>query len=133
MSEFSSGFSDPEAAIARVEQQIQQAEARAATATRLRQDLEAVRSSASNRENDITATVDPTGRLVDLVIKDSALELSGADLTRTILELTRRAGRQAAEASLALSADAFGAEDGLTKRLRGELEDRFGTLDSSTL
>ena len=30
-------------------------------------------------------------------------------------------------------AEAFGAEDGLTKRLRGELEDRFGTLDSSTL
>lgn len=131
MSEFSSGFSDPESAIARVELQIQQAEARAATATQLRQQLDAVRGVASNRENDITATVDPTGRLVDLVIKDSALELSGADLTRTILELTRRAGRQAAETTLELSAEAFGAEDGLTTRLRGELEDRFGSLDSS--
>lgn len=59
-------WSDPDASIARIEQQIADAQAQAVVAQQLQEQLTELRGSASSRRGEVTAVVEIGGRLSDL-------------------------------------------------------------------
>jgi hypothetical protein len=68
----SSVFDDPDAAIARVEDQIRAAQERAERAGQVRQRLDGLRGQARSRRGEVTALADVSGRLLDLSITAEA-------------------------------------------------------------
>ncbi|MFE1646752.1 YbaB/EbfC family nucleoid-associated protein [Microbacterium sp. P01] len=122
MSDFFSADIDADLAIERVQQQIADAQARAAKAQAMRSDIEAVRGVASSPRREVTITVDASGRLAGVELADSAYDLSARELGRLIVETSNDAQRKAGEQALALAAEAFGEDSSVVDHLRAELD-----------
>jgi YD repeat-containing protein len=113
---------DADAAIARVEDQIAAAQARAAQARQLREDIDAVRGSATSPRREVTVTVDASGRLADVRLTEGAYELQADALGRLLVETANRAQRVAGEKALDLTAEVFGKDSPVVDHLRAELD-----------
>lgn len=118
---------DPEALIAQVERQVLEAEQRAASATQLVQQIEAIEAEGRSRDGDVRVRVDSSGRLTGISFDAAALSLSASQLEVTVLGVAREAQRSAARAAIELAEASLG--DGLASQLRGEYESRLGSLD----
>ncbi|GEB47130.1 hypothetical protein MTE01_30750 [Microbacterium testaceum] len=117
---FSSG--EAEAAIARIEQQVAEAQVRAAQAQQVQADIDAVRASATSPRREITVTVDAAGRLAGIRLADAAYDLRTDALEQLIVETAGRAQRLAGEQALEISRAAFGADSPIVERLAGEID-----------
>lgn len=127
-------WGDAEAAIARVNEQIAEAQQRAAQAERVREDIDGLRERATSPRRELTVTVDATGRFTDLKLTRDAMQLHPDALARLIVETAARAQRAAGERAIEIAAEAFGADSPAVEHLRGEVAartpDRFGDDDS---
>lgn len=117
-------WGSPDAAMARIDEQIAEAQERAQRATQVRIEMDALRGQAISSRGEVRATVDVSGRLVDLVLTEDAVALRPADLSRMILETTAAAAVKASRLAVDLTADAFGETSAVTERLRAELVER---------
>lgn len=133
VSDFFSSELDADLAISRVQQQIDQAKERAAKATAMRVDVEAVRGVAASPRREVTVTVDASGRLADVELADAALELAARDLGRLIVETANQAQRKAGEKAIALAAEAFGEESAVVAHLRTEIDRQPPSADSTSI
>lgn len=124
---------DADAAIARVEDQIAQAQARAVQARQLRADIDAVRGVAASARREVTVTVDASGRLANVELADAALDLAPRDLGRMIVETANKAQRAAGDKALALTAEVFGQNSSVVDHLRAELDRVPPSADGTTL
>jgi len=124
-----SAFLEPDEALARVQSEIAAAHARAAVATAVRADLDRVRGVASSTGGEVRVEVDPSGRLTDLQIQDAAMDRTGRDLARIVVDLVQRAGQDAGRQAVALAAAAFGEGDPVTAHLADEVAGRWGEAD----
>jgi DNA-binding protein YbaB len=122
MSDFPSAWGDPDAAIARVNAQIKEAQERAVRASAMRQQVESVRGQAASTRREVTVTVDVSGRLVDLDIAEAGMELAPRDLARLVVTTVEQARRNAGDQSIALAAEVFGEDSIVVDRLRAEVE-----------
>jgi DNA-binding protein YbaB len=122
MSDFFSADADADLAVARIEEQIAEAQERARRASEVRQQIDAVRGSATSPRRELTVTVDASGRLVAVDVTEDALRLSPRDLGRLVVETANAAQRQAGAKAVEVASDAFGAESGIVAHLRDEVE-----------
>jgi len=113
---------EAEAAIARIEQQVAEAQVRAAQAQQVQADIDAVRASATSPRREITVTVDAAGRLAGIRLADAAYDLRTDTLEQLIVETAGRAQRLAGEQALEISRAAFGADSPIVERLAGEID-----------
>lgn len=113
---------EAEAAIARIEQQVAEAQVRAAQAQQVQADIDAVRASATSPRREITVTVDAAGRLAGIRLADAAYDLRTDALEQLIVETAGRAQRLAGEQALEISRAAFGADSPIVERLAGEID-----------
>lgn len=119
---------DPDAIIARVEREAEEAQQRAVVAQRFATDVAAMRAEARSPRGEVSLAVDTSGRLTALDLTDGALELPASELAALILSVAASAQKRAARAAIALSEEVFGAEAGVVGQLRGEFEARVGDL-----
>ncbi|MEV7973921.1 YbaB/EbfC family nucleoid-associated protein [Cellulomonas sp. NPDC089187] len=117
-------FHEPDTVLARIQQDIGAAQERAARATEVRQQMDAIRGAARSPRGEVAAVVDPSGRLTDLTFTDDALRLSARELSRLTLDTVRRAGAEAGRQAVDLMSDSFGADSQLTEHLRNEVAAR---------
>ncbi|QAY60102.1 YbaB/EbfC family DNA-binding protein [Microbacterium protaetiae] len=115
---------DPDLTIARVQEQVEQAQQRARVAQQMRVEVEAVRGKATSPRRELAVTVDASGRLVDVELSDAAMDLRTRDLSRLIVETAQAAQRDAGEQAVAVTSRAFGDESPVVARLRDELDAR---------
>lgn len=120
---------EAEAAIARIEQQVveaqlraEQAQLRAEQAQQVQADIDAVRATATAPRREVAVTVDATGRLTDIRLADAAYDVRPDALERLIVETAGAAQRLAGEQALEISRAAFGADSAIVDRLAGEIE-----------
>ncbi|VTR75705.1 YbaB/EbfC family nucleoid-associated protein [Cellulomonas hominis] len=118
-------FDDPDAAIERVQADIAAAQQRAVLAQQVQEQLARVRGTARSPRGEVTAEVDPSGQLLDLVLADAAVDLTARDLSALVLDTVRTAARDAGRQALQLTEQAFGPDSGVTEHLRGELAARL--------
>lgn len=118
-------YDDPDAALARVQQDIAQAQERAARAVEVKASIDRVRGRARSPRGEVTVEVDATGQLTDLVLDDEALTLRPADLATLIRETVKAAGRDAGRRAVAVTDDAYGEDSSISAHLRDELEARW--------
>lgn len=118
------------AAIARVEQQIADAQRAAERAKTFQAEVEAVRGTATSPRRDVTVVVDASGRLLDLQLAERAGDLHPRDLARVILETSAKARVAAGQQATEIAAQAFGEDSGVVAKLREEIE-RNAPSDSS--
>ncbi|QCB94234.1 YbaB/EbfC family nucleoid-associated protein [Cellulomonas shaoxiangyii] len=114
------GF-DTDGLVARIEEQVAQAQENARRAEQVRDQFEQVRGRAASPHGEVRVTVETTGRMTALELADDALRLDARDLAALILETVATAQRQAATESIALVEGTFGAESGVAANLRSEL------------
>jgi DNA-binding protein YbaB len=110
--------------MARVNEQIAEAQERAAKAGQLRADMDALRGTASSPRGEVVASADVSGRLVDLELTTAALDRSPAALAELILATAKAAAAKAGELAVAQAAAAFGEDSPVTEHLRAEIGDR---------
>ena len=114
-------WSDPIATRARIEQQVRDAERRAAQAEQVRDDIAAVRERATSPGRDVAVTVDSSGRLAEVTLTDAASDRSPAALGALIVSLAGDAQRAAGAKAVEIAAEAFGADDAAVEHLREEI------------
>lgn len=117
---------DPDALIARVQDQVAAAQQRAQAAQQMRARVDAVRGTAFSPRRELSVTVDASGRLVDMELSDAALDLRAKDLSRLIVTTAQAATRDAGQQATELAAAAFGEDSPVVARLRDEVEARTG-------
>lgn len=122
MSDFFSANAETDLAIARIDEQIEQAQERARRASEVRQQIDALRGKAMSPRRELTVTVDAGGRLVAVDLTDDALRLSSRDLGLLIVETANAAQRQAGAQAVEVASEAFGENSGVVAHLRGEVE-----------
>ncbi|GAA0412503.1 YbaB/EbfC family nucleoid-associated protein [Leifsonia naganoensis] len=122
MTDFFSADADADLAVARIEEQIAEAQERARRAGEVRQEIDALRGSATSPRRELTVTVGASGRLVAVEVNDAAYRLSPRDLGRLIVETANAAQRQAGAKAVELASEAFGEESGIVAHLRDEVE-----------
>ncbi|MFF2054031.1 YbaB/EbfC family nucleoid-associated protein [Leifsonia sp. NPDC058194] len=122
MTDFFSADADADLAVARIEEQIAEAQERARRAGEVRQQIEALRGSATSPRRELTVTVDAGGRLLAVDLTDAAYRLAARDLGRLIVETANAAQRQAGAQAVAAASEAFGEESGIVAHLRDEVE-----------
>ena len=110
--------------IARVNEQIVEAQERAAKAGQLRAEMDALRGKASSPRGEVVASADVSGRLVDLTLTASALDRSPDALAELILTTAKAAAARAGELAVAQAAEAFGDDSPVTEHLRHEISER---------
>jgi DNA-binding protein YbaB len=118
-------YDDPDAALARVQQDIAQAQARAERAVEVRASIDRVRGRARSPRGEVDVEVDATGQLTDLVIDDAAMSLRPAELATLIRETVKAAGRDAGRRAVAVTDDAYGEGSSISTHLRDEIEARW--------
>jgi DNA-binding protein YbaB len=117
-------WTDPDAVLARVEDQIRQAEANAAKAQQLESDMKSLVGRAVSPGREVTAAVSASGLLVEFELTERALEWDARTLARNVRDTVNAAHRKVGEQAVALAAEAFGEESPVTARLRVEAEAR---------
>ncbi|WP_417563877.1 YbaB/EbfC family nucleoid-associated protein [Microbacterium sp.] len=115
---------DPDVLIARVQEQVAQAQQRAQAAQQMRAEVEALRGTATSARREVSVTVDASGRLIDVDLADAALDLRARDLGRLIVATAGAAQRDAGEQAVAVASRAFGDDSPVVDRLRAELDAR---------
>jgi len=126
-------WGSPDAAMERVNAQIVEAQERAARATQVRQEMDALRATAKSPKGEVEAEADTSGRLVGLNLSSDALELDERALARLIVITAQLAAARAGEQALEIAATAFGEESAITTRFRDEIAERnaaSGSADS---
>jgi DNA-binding protein YbaB len=121
-------YDDPDAAIARVQRDIAQAQERAERAVEVKASIDRVRGKARSRRGEVEVEVDVSGQLTDLRLADDAMELRPADLATLIRETIRTAVQVAARSAIALTDDAYGEGSAISQHLHDELDARRGAL-----
>ena len=129
MDSSSNMWGSPDEAMARVAQQVQEAQERAARASEVRAEMDALRGVATSPKREVEATADTSGRLVGLVLSGDALELHESDLAQLILATAAQAAARAGALAVDLAAEAFGAESAITSRFRDEISERNETAN----
>jgi DNA-binding protein YbaB len=119
-------FDDPDAALARVQADIQAAQERAEQAAQFKDSVDRLRGRARSPRGEVTVEVDTSGQLVDLRLSDDATDIVARDLSALILETVRHAARDAAQQTLAVTAETFGEQSPITEQMRAELAPRLG-------
>lgn len=117
-------WDDPDAAIARVEDQIRAAQHQAAVARELESSMRAIVGRAGSPDRTVTAAVSASGIVTDLSLKEDALHQSASALARVIRDTINAAHRDVGAQAVALSEEAFGEESPVTARLREEAQAR---------
>ena len=113
-------WGDPDAAIARVEAQVAQAQENARRAERLQAEIGSLSAIARSARGEVTATVGAAGRLVSLDLGDDAMELEPRALAHLITATVHEAHGRAAARAVEATAEAFGEDSPVTARLRDE-------------
>jgi len=117
-------YDDPDAAIARVQRDIAEAEARAQTAADVRASIDRVRGRARSPRGEVDVEADATGQITDLQLADAALLLRPQQLATLIRETIRAATAAAGRLAVTLTDDAYGEGSAYSARLRAELDAR---------
>jgi KaiC/GvpD/RAD55 family RecA-like ATPase len=117
-------WGDPDAVLARVEDQVRQAQVNAVKAQQLEADMKTLLGRATSAGREITAGVSASGLLVELTLTERALEWDEKVLAKNVMDTVNAAHRKLGEQAVALSADAFGEDSPVTARLRAEAEAR---------
>jgi len=117
-------WGDPDQVLARVEDQIREAQVHAKKAQDLEAQMRTITGRATSPDRVVTAAVSASGLVTELTLKDTALEQHERDLARTVQETINAAHRSVGEQAVALSAEAFGENSGVTQRLRDEAAQR---------
>jgi len=124
MNSSSSMWGSPDDAMARVNQQVAEAQERAKRATEVRLEMEALRGTARSPRGEVSVEVDTSGRLLGLTLTEDAMELGERELASLIVATTHAAAARAGEKAVELAAEAFGEESATTTRLRDEITER---------
>lgn len=119
--ETGSWFAQADAMAARVNQQVSAAQARAESATRLREQIEQVQGRARSPRGEVEVTTDSTGRVTDLYLHDDALHLGADRLSQMILTTIDQARRQAAETTVEMARETFGDDSPAVTVLAAEI------------
>lgn len=114
---------DADEAIARVQDDVRRAQARAVRFGELREAIAAVRGRAVSRARDVAVEVDSTGGVIDLQISDAALDRGGSRLAAEIMGLIAMAGRDARRSTADVAGGILGEDDPTVASLRTQLED----------
>ena len=117
-------WGDPDAVLARVEEQIRGAQANAVKAQQLEADMKTLLGRAVSPGREITAGVSASGLLVELKFTERALEWDEKALAKNVMDTVNAAHRKLGEQAVALSAEAFGEDSAVTARLRAEADAR---------
>lgn len=112
---------DADATVARLREQVAQAQETARRADEMKDRFEAIRGRAASPRDEVRVTVETSGRLTALELDESARDLTAKDLAALILRTVGEAQRRAADESMALVAETFGPESPVAENLRGEL------------
>lgn len=114
-------FTNPDEALARVEDDVRRARVRAERFAELRAGIDVVRGRATSPRQDISVTVDASGVLIGLRVMDAALDRGGERLAADIRSLLVAAGQDARRAAAAATADVLGDDDPVAAQLRRRL------------
>jgi hypothetical protein len=125
----SSVWGDADDAIARVNSQVVEAQERAAKARELRESMDALKVTAASPRGEVVAKVDVTGRLIDLELDSSAMNLTPTALAALIVKTAAAAAAKAGQQAVELAAESFGEESPITARLRDEVGSRGAAED----
>lgn len=117
-------FSDPDAAIAKIQRDIAEAQERALKAHEVKGAIDQVRGRARSARGEVAVEVDVTGRLLDLTLSDDAMAQRPADLAFLIRETVATAARDAGTQAIALTDDVYGEGSAISAKLREELHQR---------
>jgi hypothetical protein len=117
-------WGDPDAVLARVEEQVRQAQANAVKAQQLEADMKSLVGRAVSPGREVTAGVSASGLLTELVLTEKALEWDERALAKNIMDTVNAAHRKLGEAAVALSAETFGEDSPVTARLQAEADAR---------
>jgi DNA-binding protein YbaB len=120
----SSPWGSADDAIARVNQQIVEAQERAAKASEVRAEMDALRGTATSPRGEVVATADVSGRLVDLELTPDAIDRTPTALAALILATAKAAAAKAGQLAVEQAAAAFGEDSPVTEHLRTEIGER---------
>ena len=118
-------FHDPDAAIAKIQRDIELAAERAERAQQVKVEIDAVRGRGRSPRGEVVVEVDASGMLRDVVLADGAMALRADELAGFIVDAARAAQRDAGAKAVAIAADSFGEDSPLTAHLRDEVEQRY--------
>lgn len=127
-------FNNPEESLARIQEDIARAEARAKALPLMQEQIAQVRGRAQSRQRDISVEVDASGQVSGLDISDDALSRGGRAVSREVLDLVKTATIRVREQSLAITTELLGADDPIVKLTADQLAaDIEGTDQSGDL
>lgn len=118
-------FHDPDAAIAKVQRDIELAAERAERAQQVKVEIDAVRGRGRSPRGEVVVEVDASGMLRDVRLTDDAMVLRADELSRFVLDAARAAQRDAGAQAVAIAEESFGEDSPMTAHLRGEVEQRY--------
>lgn len=111
-----------EAARAKVDAQIAAAEARRFGIDQLAEEVATLTATARSPQGEVTAEAQSGGRIVQVSVTETAVQLSAIRLSQLLTETIAEAQRKAALAAVERSARVLGEESPLVGQLRTEAE-----------
>jgi DNA-binding protein YbaB len=117
-------WQNPEAARARIQEQLEQAQRAAVKATAVRDQIAAIRGTATSRDRAVTAVCDASGALLDLELADDVQDANPRALAQQIVATVREATAKAGAQAVAVAQEAFGEDSATANQLRAEVADR---------
>lgn len=97
---------------------VRQAQERAEASRRLAEQVEALRETEVSRDRAISVTVDAAGRLVDLRLREPAMDFTPGDLAAAIMRAVQRASGRAGERTAQMAAEVWGEDSAVAQRVR---------------
>ena len=118
-------FAEIEAARARVNAQIAEAELRRSAVDKLAEDVKQLSVSVQSPRGEVQATAQPGGKVTGVRFTEAALSLSADALSRLVTETIARAQHQAAMAAVDRSAQLLGDGSAFVEELRTQANTSF--------
>lgn len=115
-------WGDPDSAIAKIEEQVAQAQEHAQRAQAVQEEIASLAATARSSRGEVLAQVAPTGRLVSIELNDDVVALAPRELARMIEATVQDAHSRAAAKAVEVTATAFGEDSPVTARLRDEAD-----------
>ena len=122
-------FAEIEAARARVNAQIAEAELRRSAVDKLAEDVKQLSVSVQSPRGEVQATAQPGGKVTGVRFTDAALALSADALSRLATETIARAQHAAAMAAVDRSAQLLGDGSVFVEELRAQANKSFPSAD----
>ncbi|RAX20174.1 hypothetical protein DRB06_09350 [Actinomyces sp. Z5] len=97
---------------------VRQAQERAEASQRLAKQVESLRETEVSRDRAISVTVDAAGRLVDLKLREPAMDFTPGDLAAAIMRAVQKASARAGEKTAQMAADVWGEDSAVAQRVR---------------